>query len=74
MSEQTTFADDDWRSRSSLFQGGEFRRNLEKIADLERFAEARGATELELGQADLERVDDIMSGAVPVAGPSPEPV
>jgi aryl-alcohol dehydrogenase-like predicted oxidoreductase len=105
MSDQTTFADDD----SSLFQGAEFRRSLDKVADLERFAEARtatvsqlaiawtlanpavqiaivgtrstehiaeaiGATELELGQADLERVEDIMSGAVPVAGPSPEPV
>jgi aryl-alcohol dehydrogenase-like predicted oxidoreductase len=109
MSEQTTFAGDDWRSGSPLFHGEEFRRNLEKVADLERLAEARGttvsqlaiawtlanpavhvaivgarskehiaeaigATEVDLRPADLQEIEDITSGAVAVAGPSPESV
>jgi aryl-alcohol dehydrogenase-like predicted oxidoreductase len=109
MSEDTTFAPDDWRSRSPLFHGGEFGRNLEKVSALERLAEARGATVsqlaiawtlanpavhvaivgarstehiaaavaasgLDLGPADLEDIEDVVSGAVAVAGPSPESV
>jgi aryl-alcohol dehydrogenase-like predicted oxidoreductase len=109
MSEDTSFAPDDWRSRSPLFRGGEFRRNLEKVSALERLAEARGATVsqlaiawtlanpavhvaivgarstehiaeavgasgLDLGPADLEDIEDLMSDAVAVAGPSPESV
>jgi aryl-alcohol dehydrogenase-like predicted oxidoreductase len=108
-SEHTTFAEDDWRSRSPLFHGEEFRRNLEKVTALQRLAEAGGAsvsqlaiawtlanpavhvaivgarskahiaeavgaTDLHLGPAELQEIEDIMSGAVAVAGPSPESV
>jgi aryl-alcohol dehydrogenase-like predicted oxidoreductase len=107
MSEETRLAEDDWRSRNPMFQGEEYRRNLEKVADLERFAGERDtsvsqlaiawtlanpvvhvaivgarreqhiedairAADLELDAADLERIDEIMSGAVAVAGPTPE--
>jgi aryl-alcohol dehydrogenase-like predicted oxidoreductase len=40
----TTFPADDWRSKSDLFQGETFRRNLTVVADLKRFAESRGYT------------------------------
>jgi aryl-alcohol dehydrogenase-like predicted oxidoreductase len=109
MTEETRFADDDWRSRSPLFHGDQFHRNLEKVADLERLAADRGATvsqlaiawtlanpavdvaivgarseehvaqaldatELVLEPADLERINQIMSGAVEVTVPIPETV
>jgi len=51
MSESTRFAPDDWRSRSPLFHGAEFRRNLEKVSALERLAEARDATVSQLAIA-----------------------
>ena len=38
MDEQTTFAEDDWRSGAPFFTGGEFRRNIEVVRELERFA------------------------------------
>jgi aryl-alcohol dehydrogenase-like predicted oxidoreductase len=38
MDEGTTFANDDWRSTNPSFQGETFRRNLEKVRDLQRFA------------------------------------
>ena len=38
MDEHTTFAADDWRSQSSVFEGEAFRRNLEAVSELERFA------------------------------------
>jgi aryl-alcohol dehydrogenase-like predicted oxidoreductase len=38
MDEHTTFAADDWRSQSPVFEGDAFRRNLEIVSDLERFA------------------------------------
>lgn len=44
MTETTTFAPDDWRSTSDLFEGEAFRRNLEVVRDLTDFAAARGAT------------------------------
>jgi aryl-alcohol dehydrogenase-like predicted oxidoreductase len=44
MDENTTFADDDWRSRSPLFRGGTFRRNLQTVSELNRFAQERGHT------------------------------
>ena len=107
MSEETKLAENDWRSRNPIFQGEEFRHNLEKVADLKQFAEERGtsvsqlaiawtlanpavhvaivgarreqhiadairAADLELDASDLERIDEIMSGAVAVAGPTPE--
>jgi aryl-alcohol dehydrogenase-like predicted oxidoreductase len=109
MNAETTFAGDDWRSRSPLFGGEEFRTNLGKVAELSSFAAERGVTvaelaiawtlanpavqvaivgarqrrhiehavaaaNLELDAEDLARVEQIMSGAVAVAGPSPEAV
>jgi aryl-alcohol dehydrogenase-like predicted oxidoreductase len=38
MDERTTFADDDWRSTNPSFHGETFRRNLEKVRELQRFA------------------------------------
>jgi aryl-alcohol dehydrogenase-like predicted oxidoreductase len=109
MDERTTFADDDWRSQSPLFQGDTFRRNLGTVRELERFARERdhtvsqlaiawtlanaavdvaivgarraahiedsvGAADFRLSDEDLAEIDDIMAGAVTVAGPSPEGV
>jgi aryl-alcohol dehydrogenase-like predicted oxidoreductase len=42
--EDTTFAADDWRNTSPLFQGEAFRRNLATVRDLDRFAEERECT------------------------------
>jgi aryl-alcohol dehydrogenase-like predicted oxidoreductase len=42
--DNTQFAPDDWRSESDLFQGETYRRNLEAVRELERFARARGHT------------------------------
>jgi aryl-alcohol dehydrogenase-like predicted oxidoreductase len=107
MSENTTFADDDWRSHSPLFEGETFERNLTTVGDLERFARDRdhtvsqlaiawtlanpsvdvaivgsrhashiedsvGALEMHLSAEDMTEIDSLMSGAVAVAGPSPE--
>ena len=44
MTEDTTFAADDWRSKSELFAGETFRRNLAVVRDLTEFAAGRGAT------------------------------
>jgi aryl-alcohol dehydrogenase-like predicted oxidoreductase len=44
MTEDTTFAADDWRSKSDLFEGETFRRNLAVVRNLTAFAAARGAT------------------------------
>jgi aryl-alcohol dehydrogenase-like predicted oxidoreductase len=41
MDADMTFADDDWRSGSDLFEGEAFARNLQTVAELERFARAR---------------------------------
>jgi aryl-alcohol dehydrogenase-like predicted oxidoreductase len=38
MDERTTFADDDWRGTNPSFHGETFRRNLEKVRELHRFA------------------------------------
>jgi aryl-alcohol dehydrogenase-like predicted oxidoreductase len=51
MDENTTFAHDDWRRTSPLFQGEAFRRNLETVRDLERFARERGHTVSQLAIA-----------------------
>jgi aryl-alcohol dehydrogenase-like predicted oxidoreductase len=40
----TMFAEDDWRSKSSVFTGDEYRRNLKVVAELERFAAHLGIT------------------------------
>lgn len=42
MGSDTTFAADDWRASSPLFSGDAFQRNLELVAELERFARERG--------------------------------
>jgi aryl-alcohol dehydrogenase-like predicted oxidoreductase len=42
MDEHTTFAADDWRSHSTVFEGETFRRNLETVRELERWAAERG--------------------------------
>jgi aryl-alcohol dehydrogenase-like predicted oxidoreductase len=51
MTEQTTFAPDDWRSRSDLFVGDAFRRNLAVVRELTEFAAERGATVAQLAIA-----------------------
>jgi aryl-alcohol dehydrogenase-like predicted oxidoreductase len=42
--EDTEFAPDDWRSESEVFRGDSYRRNLETVRELERFAGDRGHT------------------------------
>jgi aryl-alcohol dehydrogenase-like predicted oxidoreductase len=51
MTEGTTFATDDWRSKSDLFVGEAFRRNLAVVRDLADFAAGRGATVAQLAIA-----------------------
>jgi len=51
MTEATTFAPDDWRSKSAAFRGETFSRNLRIVDDLEAFAEARGVTVAQLAIA-----------------------
>ena len=51
MTEDTTFAPDDWRSKSDLFAGETFRRNLAVVRDLTEFAASRGATVAQLAIA-----------------------
>jgi aryl-alcohol dehydrogenase-like predicted oxidoreductase len=107
--EDTTFPENDWRSSSPLFQGEDFRHNIETVRALGNLAEeldisvgqlavawtlanpavhvaivgARNpeqieqiapAAEVGLSADDLSRIENIMSGAVAVSGPSPESV
>lgn len=107
MSQDTRLDSDDWRAGSPLFQGENFRRNLEKVDELKRFAAERGTTvaqlaitwtlanpavdvaivggrrpdhiegtapaaDIDLPDESLRRVEEIMSDAVAVGGPSPE--
>jgi len=51
MNEDTTFPENDWRSSSPLFQGDTFTRNLEIVAQLERFAADRDVTVSQLAVA-----------------------
>ena len=44
MTPDTQLDEGDWRASSPLFQGDNFRTNLEKVEDLGRFAEERGHT------------------------------
>jgi aryl-alcohol dehydrogenase-like predicted oxidoreductase len=48
---ETTFADDDWRSRSPAFQGEPFRRNLAVVDRLKSVAERQGITVAQLAVA-----------------------
>jgi aryl-alcohol dehydrogenase-like predicted oxidoreductase len=51
MTTETTFAPDDWRSKSDLFVGDAFRRNLAVVRELSEFAAARNATVAQLAIA-----------------------
>jgi aryl-alcohol dehydrogenase-like predicted oxidoreductase len=51
MTADTTFAQDDWRSKSDLFVGETFRRNLAIVRDLTEFAARRDATIAQLAIA-----------------------
>ena len=103
----TRFARDDWRSRSPMFQGETYARNLRVVAELGALAtelgctlpqltigwtlanpavhvaivgtrdrdhvdEALAASAMALDEEVMQRIDALMAGAVPVAGPSPE--
>ena len=108
MDENTTFAPDDWRSGAPFFKGQGFRRNVQVVRGLERFASEQlgvsvsrlaiawtlansavhaaivgarspkhiedsiAAAELDLSEADLERIDEIMAGSLAMSGPHPE--
>ncbi len=45
------FSEGDWRAQSDLFRGENFRRNLETVEELKRFAEERGHTVAQLAVA-----------------------
>jgi hypothetical protein len=51
MTPAQTFAADDWRSQSALFRGDTLRRNLDVVAQLERFASERGCSISQLAVA-----------------------
>jgi len=51
MEQGTTFAPDDWRSHSPLFEGETFERNLSTARELERVARDRGCTVSQLAIA-----------------------
>jgi aryl-alcohol dehydrogenase-like predicted oxidoreductase len=51
MTESTVFAADDWRSKSDLFTGEGFRRNLAVVRELARFAAAHETTVAQLAIA-----------------------
>ncbi len=51
MTPDQEFDEDDWRGQSDLFQGENFRRNLEKVEELKKFAEERDHTVAQLAVA-----------------------
>ena len=51
MTPDQRFAEGDWRAHSGLFQGDNFRRDLQKVEELERFAADRGHTVAQLAVA-----------------------
>ena len=51
MTETTSFAPDDWRSKNEMFAGDAFRRNLGIVRRLEAFASERGMTVAQLAIA-----------------------
>jgi aryl-alcohol dehydrogenase-like predicted oxidoreductase len=51
MTDETSFAADDWRSKSDLFVDEAFRRNLSVVHDLTEFAGSRGVTVAQLAIA-----------------------
>jgi aryl-alcohol dehydrogenase-like predicted oxidoreductase len=110
MTADTQFSAGDWRSKSSVFRGEEYRRNLRVVSSLKRFAEfelgttvsrlavawtlanpavhvaivgtrdtkhvddAIAASDLVLNARTMRGIDEIVSGEVPVGGPTPEAV
>jgi aryl-alcohol dehydrogenase-like predicted oxidoreductase len=51
LTENTTFASDDWRSNSAVFTGGSYRHNLAVVNVLDKFAADRGMTVSQLAIA-----------------------
>ena len=51
MTPDQEFSEDDWRSQSNLFQGENFRRNLEVVEELKRFADETNHTVAQLAIA-----------------------
>lgn len=51
MNEHTTFAPNDWRSKSSVFQGEQFAKNLDVVSALKTFAAKRGISVAQLAIA-----------------------
>ena len=51
MSEDTTFADDDWRATNAMFTGESYRHNLAVVHALEKFAADRGISVSQLAIA-----------------------
>jgi hypothetical protein len=110
LSRDTRFAPDDWRSKSAIFHGETYERNLRAVAALGQLAtqelgltlvqlaigwtlanpavhvaivgtrdpdhvdEALAAAEIDLDDQVMQRINQIMADATPVAGPSPETV
>jgi hypothetical protein len=106
----TQFVTEDWRSKSPMFQGASYERNLRAVAQLRQLAtdelgitlaqlaiawtlanpavhvaivgtrdpnhvdEALTAAEIDLDDEVMQRINQIMIGAAPVTGPSPESV
>lgn len=104
---QTTFARDDWRSGSAVFQGEPFKRDLAVVERLKTLAQQHGMTvaqlaiawvlanpavdvaivgarhpkrlaqtvpaaDIQLSPDVMSEIEQIMRGALPVGGPSPE--
>jgi aryl-alcohol dehydrogenase-like predicted oxidoreductase len=106
----TQFVTEDWRSKSPMFQGASYERNLRAVAQLRELAtrelgitlaqlaigwtladpavhvaivgtrdpehvdEALAAADIDLDEEVMQRINQIMIGAAPVSGPSPESV
>ena len=51
MTPDQEFDEDDWRAQSELFQGENFRKNLETVEELKKFAEERDGTVAQLAIA-----------------------
>jgi aryl-alcohol dehydrogenase-like predicted oxidoreductase len=51
LNENTRFPADDWRSKSAVFRGETYRRNLAVVRELEKFAKDRGMTVSQLAIA-----------------------
>jgi aryl-alcohol dehydrogenase-like predicted oxidoreductase len=51
LKDDTQFADDDWRGKSSVFTGDDYRQNLKVVGQLERFAAHLGISVSQLAIA-----------------------